>query len=208
MKDGHCIMHGPSRPKEVFDPGASHADFGATFSRDRRYRYTLTRILDPLMHSARACRVAFIMLNPSTADAETDDPTIRRCIGFAKRWGHDRLEVVNLFAWRATDPNELPRVVEPVGGTSNTDAIRRVAASACTVVAAWGGPYSGKLKQLVLARARHVHDELTAAGIEMHVLGLTKDRNPRHPLYMPYEARLVRWHHPMPHEVRGRHGGP
>src|SRR5207245_10014631 len=83
---------------------------GASFSRDRRYRYRLWRRWD----AARPV-VAFVMLNPSTADAARDDPTIRRWSGFARAWGYGRLEVVNLFAYRATDPRWVRHVPGPVG---------------------------------------------------------------------------------------------
>src|SRR4051812_49823510 len=74
------------------------------------YRYVLTRQV-----GGGVRRATFIMLNPSTADASNDDPTIRRCIGFAQRWGCGQLAVLNLFAYRATDPADLKRASEPVG---------------------------------------------------------------------------------------------
>ena len=80
---------------------------------------------------------AFIMLNPSTADERDDDPTIRRCIGFARRWGYDGLLVANLFARRATDPKELFAARNPVGGPANRDALRRVIDEAALILCAW-----------------------------------------------------------------------
>jgi hypothetical protein len=82
----------------------------ATFDTTRRYRY---RLIHDWTGSPE--RVAFIMLNPSTADERTLDPTIRRCIGFAKAWGFGGIDVVNLFAWRTTDPAALARVADPIG---------------------------------------------------------------------------------------------
>src|SRR5689334_19453129 len=82
----------------------------AVISACGRYRYVLTRQVGP-----GSRRATFVMLNPSTADATNDDPTIRRCIGFAREWGCGRLVVLNLFAFRATDPADLKRAIDPVG---------------------------------------------------------------------------------------------
>ena len=105
---------------------------GATFSADRRYRYRLWREWD----RSRAV-VAFVMLNPSTADASRDDPTIRRCIGFARAWGFGGVEVANLFALRATDPRHLRGVPDPVG-PRNARSLKLALAHASLVVVAWG----------------------------------------------------------------------
>ena len=143
---------------------------GATFSADRRYRYRLWRRWD----GARPV-VAFVMLNPSTADARRDDPTIRRCIGFAKSWGFGGMEVVNLFAYRTTDPGELRRVTDPVGA-DNDRHIRRAIARADLVVLAWGARTRSR-RLLSLPHAR--------------CLGLTRAGQPRHPLYLRRDASLV-----------------
>lgn len=74
------------------------------------YRYTLTRVWEE-----ERPRVCFVMLNPSTADASQEDPTIRRCLSFARSWGYGSLEVVNLFAWRATKPTDIFSAPSPVG---------------------------------------------------------------------------------------------
>src|SRR5689334_18589152 len=105
---------------------------GALFDPTGRYRYRLWRQWDPAKPA-----VAFVMLNPSTADATTDDPTIRRCFGFAQGWGFGRLEVVNLFALRATDPRELARHPDPVG-PANDAHIAAALALTDQAVAAWG----------------------------------------------------------------------
>src|SRR5262245_34051042 len=86
---------------------AIHAS--ARFSRDRRYRYSLSRRFGDGPTSV------FIMLNPSTADAERDDPTIRKCVGFCRRWGVGELHVVNLFAFRAVSPFDMKKADDPVG---------------------------------------------------------------------------------------------
>ena len=91
-------------------PGLLPLEDNAVISACGRYRYLLTRQVGPGPRTA-----TFIMLNPSTADATNDDPTIRRCIGFARQWGCGRLAVLNLFAFRATEPADLKRAEEPVG---------------------------------------------------------------------------------------------
>lgn len=153
-----------------------------------RYRWSLRRIWDPAVQP-----VAFVMLNPSTADAEQDDPTIRRCMGFARSWGHGGLVVVNLFAYRATNPAAMKGANDPVG-PENDQAILAAASSAARVVCAWGTHGSFQ------SRDRRVAGDLLAAGIPLHALELTKDGHPRHPLYVkgdkqpvPYGPREV--HH-------------
>ncbi|MBA4180792.1 MAG: hypothetical protein C0506_09410 [Anaerolinea sp.] len=143
---------------------------GATFDATGAYRYRLWREWDASLPA-----VTFIMLNPSTADATTDDPTIRRCTGFAKRWGFGRLEVVNLFAYRADRPAALFAAADPVG-RENARHLREACAASSLVVAAWGN--NG-------ARA-------TRPGLdgELACLGLTKLGHPHHPLYVPASTTL------------------
>ena len=140
----------------------------ATLSADRAYRYVLTRRWDdgPVM--------TWIMLNPSTADADTDDPTIRRCIGFARREGCGAIRVVNLFALRATSPNALRASSDPVG--PDNDSFLRERTHAEYVVAAWGahGGLHGRSHE-VRAALRH---------LPLLCLGVTPGGEPRHPLYV------------------------
>ncbi|KKM80047.1 hypothetical protein LCGC14_1343720 [marine sediment metagenome] len=145
-----------------------------------RYRYSLTREF-----FMGAGRVLFVMLNPSTADAETDDPTIRRCIGFARRWGFRRLDVGNLFAWRATNPKEIRQVSDPVG-PENDRRLMYLSECADAVIAAWGthGAYRNRDSD-VLA--------LLAGKVEH--LGLTKQGHPKHPLYLRNDVARVGWSH-------------
>lgn len=144
----------------------------ADFSGDLVYRYRLSR------RWGDGPAVAFIGLNPSTADETNDDPTIRRCIGFAKRWGYDQLVMLNLFAFRATDPADMKRVLDPVG-PENDKYLVREAREAGLVVAAWGvhGSY-------------HARDEevLSILPLPPVALGVTKDGYPRHPLYVRADA--------------------
>lgn len=150
---------------------------GATLSRCGGYRYTLWRIWDESLPA-----VMFIGLNPSTADAEEDDPTIRRMIGFARRWHYGRIMVGNLFAWRSTDPAGLSAAEDPVG-CYNDHALMAMAEKAAVVVAAWG---VGGFRQ---GRDKQVRDLLP----DLYHLGLTKDGYPRHPLYVPGDRQLTHW---------------
>jgi len=138
-----------------------------------RYRYELRREWSMSVEK-RFCM--FVMLNPSTADAMQDDPTIRRCIAFAKAWGYDALTVGNLYAYRATDPSELWTVDDPVG-PENDERLAIMASYASRIVAAWGAnarPERANQASLVLERYGRIH------GLKM-----TKSGNPSHPLYLP-----------------------
>lgn len=153
------------------------------------YRYSLSRIWDRLTPP-----VLFIMLNPSTADAEQDDPTIRRCMGFAQRWGAGGVRVVNLFAWRATRPADLKRahylqasiVGDPRGYPivgPNDSALISMAADAGRIIAAWGawpGPFDRTHQVAGLLDGRHVE-----------ALALTSKGAPRHPLYVRGDVEPV-----------------
>lgn len=134
------------------------------------YRYALRRTWNP----ARPA-VLFVMLNPSTADAEHDDRTIGRCVGFARAWGYGGLLVGNLFAYRATRPRDLRAVAEPVG-PENDQWLEVLAREAGAVVAAWGN--DGRLR----ARDAHVLQLLDAA--RCLCLKRTKAGAPWHPLYV------------------------
>lgn len=137
------------------------------------YRYTLTRVWDTALPI-----ITFVLLNPSTADAVELDPTMRRCVGFAKREGYGGMKIVNLYAFRTKDPKEMLAAVDPVG-PENDGVLARVAG---TVVAGWGTNASP-------ARVAHV----LALLPQLHALGLTKNGHPRHPLYVRADAPLVRW---------------
>jgi hypothetical protein len=151
---------------------------GARFSRDGRYRYRLWRRWDP----SRPV-VAFCMLNPSTADESTDDPTIRRCIGFARTWGYGGLEVVNLFALRATDPRELRRSHDPIGRLNDGYVVDAAARSAAMVIA-WGA--HGVLRSRGAAAL-----ELLSPRARLLALGWTTSGEPRHPLYLRRDVQPI-----------------
>ncbi len=152
---------------------------GATLSQCQRYRYSLRRTWADGHRT-----VCFIMLNPSTADAEIDDPTIRRCIGFGKRWHFDALEVVNLFALRATQPVALLAANDPVG-PDNDAAIMQASERAGLIICAWGA------EPLAVDRALPV-----TAMLKRHPLycvGVTKSCRPKHPLYIRGDQQPVLW---------------
>lgn len=148
-----------------------------------RYRYSLTR------QWGAGPRVCWLMLNPSTADAEKDDPTIRKCVGFSKAWGYGSLVVVNLFAWRSTDPRALRAAEDPVG-PENDGAIERAAGTSVRVIAAWGAHLRGSGRY---ARGAHVRALVARRGVPVYHLGFTADGDPRHPLMLPYRTAPVLW---------------
>lgn len=157
---------------------------GALVSDCGLYRYKLWRSWD---ESLPAC--AFVMLNPSTADAHQDDPTIRRCIGFAKAWGFGHLVVANLFAYRATNPKELKGVADPRGPGNNAQLFE-VGRCCARVVVAWGAgcrlPRRAPRDAIALASLR-----LARTSEPIQCLGKTKTGFPRHPLYVRADTEPV-----------------
>lgn len=151
----------------------------AKFSPCRKYRYSLTRVWDRAKPP-----IGFIMLNPSTADAFVLDPTVRRCVNYAKAWGGGSLWVANLFAWRSTFPAELNWCSDPVGEENDRD-ILLMAQNVETIICAWG--VHGQKHQ----RDVFVRDLLRDA--DLHVLGLTKDGHPKHPLYLSKDLTPLPW---------------
>ncbi len=148
-------------------------DHDAVFSACGLYRYVLTRRLGPGDATA-----TFVMLNPSTADAVRDDPTIRRCIGFARQWRCDKLTVLNLFAFRATKPTALKRAADPVGPQNRAWFDRMLGGTSNgKVVCGWG--VHGVFCNQDLA----VINWLNELQIKPLALGLTREGYPRHPLY-------------------------
>jgi hypothetical protein len=125
-------------------------------------------------------------LNPSTADEKEDDPTIRRCVNFAKRLGYGGAHMLNLFAYRATDPQEMKKAVDPVGPYNDRITKLYIADRHNDFVAAWGihGSYMGR-------------DKVVAAMIpELLCFGVTKEGHPRHPLYLRNDTGLIPWRKP------------
>jgi hypothetical protein len=151
---------------------------GAVFDVSGRYRYSLWRAW-----SAYNPRIVFILLNPSTADEQRNDPTIRRCIGFARAWKFGSVEVVNLFAHRATDARELLKIDDPVGDENDLFLIQAVERCSIVVVG-WG------IRGTLLGRDSQVLS-LLAGRKDKFCLGITKDGQPRHPLYVKGDTILV-----------------
>jgi hypothetical protein len=152
---------------------------GALLSECGCYRYTLTRRWDRTRPT-----LVFVMLNPSTADGETDDATIRRCVGFAKREGYGGIIVVNLFAYRATNPAMLWYTADPIGA-SNDRTITRVALEHKDLVCAWG-------IHAPLPRVNYVVNYLKELpGVKLRCLGLTKAGTPKHPVRLASDVPLV-----------------
>lgn len=158
---------------------------GADISDCNQYRYRLWR------RWGSGPRALWIMLNPSTADALIDDPTIRRCAGFTRAWGCGGFDVVNLFAVRATDPRELAHHPEPTG-SMNLNVLQGVLKYGAWRhrVAAWGT--ASVLSRSALRFKEKWLIRLAPAG-NLECLGVTKAGHPRHPLYLPKSAKLQPW---------------
>lgn len=148
------------------------------------YRWELRRWWSEPGHQPERV-LGWIMLNPSTADGHEDDPTIRRCVAFAKTWGYDGIVVRNLYALRATNPTELWQHRDPVGD-SNGAYLTDCAADALTVCA-WGA--HGERHN----RGRNIRAWMNLRDIPLHHLGLTKSGQPRHPLYLPGSLTPTPW---------------
>lgn len=180
---------GAFAPDLVFDEAQPTLDehATATFSLCRTYRYALTRRWDPELPT-----VVWLMLNPSTADAFTLDPTVRRCIGFSRAWKAGGILVLNLFALRSTNPRALLNHTDPVGPDNDeviTGHLQAVAGEGqhSRVIAAWG--VHGHLH----GRDKAVAGLVEKAGVRLECLALTKDRHPRHPLYVPADKTPVNY---------------
>ena len=156
------------------------------YSRCETYRYSLTRTWDP-----GGPRCLWILLNPSTADARRNDPTVERCERRARAMGFGAVRVVNLFAFRATSPADLRRAAAPEGPANGRIVLRSVTGwagcGADLVICGWGTHGAHLGRGPALAR------RLAAAGRPLHHLGLTAGGHPRHPLYVGYDRAPVRW---------------
>jgi len=142
----------------------------AVISSCRRYRYRLER------RWGDGPALGWVMLNPSTADAHVDDPTIRKCVGFARRMGFSAIVVGNLFAYRATDPDHLLATPDPIG-PENDAFLQRLAAELPRIICAWGVVHARLVPRTVEVKLLVPHAE---------PLAWTKGGHPRHPLYLPY----------------------
>lgn len=156
----------------------------AEFSPCRRYRYTLWRWWGGLFADGHNSTnyVNFICLNPSTADETNDDPTVRRCINFARAWGYDGLCVTNIFAYRATLVSDMKAQPAPVG-VANDQHLARIARNAALVVCAWGqhGQFLGRSEEV-----------LKLIDGPLHYLRMGRT-DPWHPLYLPGDLKPIEW---------------
>ncbi|MEM1155117.1 MAG: DUF1643 domain-containing protein [Pseudomonadota bacterium] len=162
----------------------------ALISQCGQYRYWLTRQWEEVGEHGRF--VSFVGLNPSTADADVDDPTIRRCVGFAKQWGFAGLVMLNLYAFRATKPADMKAADDPAGPGSLGYIMNAFSSKALTdVVLCWGNHAEKKRGDIMIDLAHNY-------GLRVWHLGLTKSGNPRHPLYLPKDTQRIQV------ELRGR----
>jgi hypothetical protein len=147
----------------------------ASLSPCGRYRYRLSRTWDVSKIS-----LAFVMLNPSTADSEFDDPTVRRCMSFARREGYGGIHIANLFALRTPSPAALWKAEDRIGGVEAERAIVEAAELAkdtgAPIVCAWGADARG--------RGSFTIEAMRSRGARLVCLGKTRDGSPRHPLYV------------------------
>lgn len=158
---------------------------GAELSKCRTYRYVLWR------KWGNVNSALFIGLNPSTADEINDDLTIKKCVGFAKRWGFGGIYMLNLFAFRATDPIDMIRADEPIG-PDNDIALTKYSQKSQIVVACWGS-ISTQYRPRLCWQTR-IGQVQKAIGRTMVCLGKTKDGSPRHPSRLAYNTRLETFH--------------
>ena len=171
-------------PADPFS-GQTQAIFDAT----GRFRYWWIRLWDPELPT-----VNFILLNPSTADEHQIDPTVRRCLTFAARWGFGTVLLTNVFAYRSTDPRALYHVPDPIGPAGD-EYLVRAAQEAHVRVAAWG--VHGGL------RARHDAVLHLLKAHPLTALDATKDHFPKHPLYVRGDARLAPYPYPRVPAAQG-----
>lgn len=164
--------------RREFTKGDARSD--AVYSDCEAYRYLLTRVWGP------GPKALFVMLNPSTATEMQNDPTVERCERRARTLGFGAFRVTNIFAYRATDPRVMRGAGDPVGPWNDT-AILESAAWADHVVCAWGN------HGLHLDRGASVLRLLRGAGVPLHHLGLTRQQQPRHPLYVGYDRQPQVW---------------
>ena len=148
---------------------------GAIFSDCRTWRYALWRRWD----LGLSCdMVAFVGLNPSAADESIDDPTIRRCKNFAKKWGFDGMYMLNAYAFRATDPSDMKAAADPVG-PKNDQLLRHYGSEVNAIVACWGA-HCELTREVVVCQM---------IGKLVMSLGITKQGRPKHPLYLRADSK-------------------
>ena len=176
----------------------------AVFSEDRKYRYLLRRkyvgekpMFPTENHGKTIC---WVMLNPSTADEKVNDPTIAKCLTTSRAWGYHDVTIVNIFAYRATKPSNMMKFAKEGGdpiGPLNRRFLREEILSADTVICAWGagGSFQGREADIIKG--------LGKTGTKAWCLGFTKEKAPRHPLYVSKKEKL----YPFPNREAGEREG-
>jgi hypothetical protein len=157
---------------------------GALLSPCRTWRYALWRYWN---WQGDANCVMFIGLNPSTADEVENDITISKCIGFAQRWGYGGIYMLNLFAYRATDPMVMISADDPIG-PGNDDAFGCYGSNAGLVIAAWGSSVPTRHRQSLRWQTR-ISEVLNCIKRPVYCLGVTRNGNPRHPSRLSYATK-------------------
>ena len=158
----------------------------AIFDESRQYRYHLTRSRIATRHRSQK-KLIFIMLNPSSADAEHDDPTLKACTQFAQGWGYSQLHIVNLFAYRTAQPAALTQISDPIG-PENDHYLIHTATVADRIILAWGN------WGLWLNRAQTVINLLGPYRHKLYYLKRNKTQQPCHPLYIRRTTQPQPWH--------------
>ena len=150
---------------------------GAVISTDQKYRYSLHRIWDTNLPM-----IAFVGLNPSTADDKIDDPTIKRCIEFTKSWNYGGFYMLNLFGYRATNPKELTKTKDPIG-TENETHILEILSNVEKVICAWGNQ----------GRLLNQNTKILSLIDNPYCLKVNKSGEPSHPLYLSKDLKPVEY---------------
>lgn len=155
----------------------------AVYSSCRQYRYILHRRWDDADRT-----VMFIMLNPSTATEDFDDPTVRKCRTYASRWGYNHLIIGNIMAYRATDPGALGRIYDPIGPENHQILSTTIAFYRPMLICAWG-----RVARKFAHAETAMCDLLRKLHAVSHALRVNKNGSPGHPLYLPLDATPIPW---------------
>lgn len=161
----------------------------ATFSEDRSKRWDLVRDWSTGLFGGTPYTLLLVMLNPSRAGEKDDDPTVRKGVGFGKRWGFSRMVACNLIATVSTDPSELPAFAGI--DMENRAVLQRWMGEADMVVAAWGNQPKKVAEHIALAALIKIF--LSTAPVPIHCIGTTKDGSPLHPSRAPYTDKPLLW---------------
>lgn len=152
----------------------------AIFDETKKYRYVLTR-----QWGNNKNFVNFVLLNPSTADENLDDPTIKACIRFANNWGYDGIWVTNLFAFRATKPHDLIQCSSPVGNQNNK-YLEKYSKKSKMVIIAWGnhGNFLNRDKEVI---------KILSKIKNLYCIDITTKGNPKHLLYINRNTKYKKY---------------